>query len=109
MRQLHPVFRRRRFFQGRRIHGAAVKDLSWFRPDGQEMTEEDWQKGFVKCLGLRLAGDAIEETDMNGQRIVDDTFLMLLNAHHEPLSFILPTHSTERVLEGTRRHRHATA
>jgi glycogen operon protein len=57
------------------------------------MTEEDWQKGFVKCLGLRLAGDAIEETDMKGERIVDDTFLMLLNAHHEPLPFVLTAHS----------------
>ncbi|HKN85887.1 MAG TPA: glycogen debranching protein GlgX [Nitrospiraceae bacterium] len=99
VRQSHPVFRRRRFFQGRRIHGAVVTDLSWFRPDGDEMTEEDWQKGFVKCLGLRLAGDAIEETDMKGQPIVDDTFVMLLNAHHESLPFLLPIQSSTALWE----------
>jgi isoamylase len=88
----HPVFHRRLFFQGRRIHGSAVKDLSWFRPDGKEMTEDEWSSSFTRCLGLRLAGDAIEETDEKGQPIVDDTFLLLLNAHHEPIPFILPAH-----------------
>jgi len=88
----HPVFHRRLFFQGRRIHGSAVKDLSWFSPDGKEMTEDEWSNSFTRCLGLRLAGDAIEETDEKGQPIVDDTFLLLLNAHHEAIPFILPAH-----------------
>jgi glycogen operon protein len=92
LRQRHPVFRRRRFFQGRRIRGAEVKDISWFRPDGKEMTDDDWAQGYIRCLGIRLAGDAIEETDSKGQPIVDETFLALLNAHHEPLPFILPAH-----------------
>ena len=78
-----PVFHRRLFFQGRRIHGSAVKDLSWFRPDGKEMMEDEWNNGFTRCLGLRLAGDAIDEIDEKGQPIVGDTFLLLLNAHHE--------------------------
>ena len=88
----NPVFHRRLFFQGRHIHGSAVKDLSWFRPDGKEMTDEEWSNGFTRCLGLRLAGDAIEETDEKGQPIVGDTFLLLLNAHHEPVPFVLPAH-----------------
>jgi isoamylase len=88
----NPVFHRRLFFQGRRIHGSAVKDLSWFRPDGKEMMEDEWNNGFTRCLGLRLAGDAIEETDEKGQPIVGDTFLLLLNAHHEAIPFILPAH-----------------
>jgi glycogen operon protein len=92
LRQRHPVFRRRRFFQGRRIRGAEVKDISWFRPDGKEMTDDDWAQGYIRCLGIRLAGDAIEEADPKGQPIVDETFLVLLNAHHEPLPFILPAH-----------------
>jgi glycogen operon protein len=92
LRQRHPVFRRRRFFQGRRIRGAEVKDISWFRPDGKEMTDDDWAQGYIRCLGIRLAGDAIEETNPKGQPIVDETFLVLLNAHHEPLPFILPAH-----------------
>jgi hypothetical protein len=63
LRLAHPVFHRRRFFQGRRIEGSQVKDLSWFRPDGKEMTEGEWTDWFGRCLGLRLAGDAIEESD----------------------------------------------
>jgi glycogen operon protein len=88
----HPVFHRRRFFQGRRIAGSEVKDLSWFRPDGKEMTDEEWTNGSTRCLGLRLAGDAIEEVDAEGEAIRDDSFLLLLNAHHEPLDFVLPAH-----------------
>ncbi|TKS58466.1 MAG: glycogen debranching enzyme GlgX [Nitrospira sp.] len=91
-RKQHPVLRRRRFFQGRRLRGSEVKDLSWFRPDGKEMSDEDWETGFAKSLTLRLAGDAIAETDEKGRTIVDDTLLILLNAHHTGLTFILPAH-----------------
>jgi glycogen operon protein len=86
----HPIFRRRRFFQGRKIRSSDVKDLTWFRPDGGEMSDEDWNESFVRSLGLRLAGDAIEEVDHEGNRIMDDTFFWLLNGHHEPLTFTLP-------------------
>ncbi|HEV8329679.1 MAG TPA: glycogen debranching protein GlgX [Nitrospiraceae bacterium] len=92
LRQQHPVFRRRRFFQGRRIRGAEVKDISWLRPDGKEMTDEDWAKGYVRCLGVRLDGHAIEEKDSKGKPLLDETFLILLNAHHEPRPFTLPAH-----------------
>ena len=92
LRQKHPVFRRRRFFQGRRIRGAEVKDLYWLRPDGKEMTDDDWAQGYVRCLGVRLAGDAMDEKDSKGRPLQDDTFLMLLNAHHEPRPFTLPAH-----------------
>jgi isoamylase len=88
----NPVFHRRTFFQGRRIHASITKDLSWYRPDGKEMTEEEWANGFSRCLGLRLVGDAIEEVDDMGERIVGDTFLVLLNAHHEAIFFVLPAH-----------------
>ena len=92
LRKNHPVLRRRRFFQGRRIHGSEVKDISWLRPDGQGMTDEDWNSGSVRSLMLRLAGDAMTETDKQGRAIVDDTLLILLNAHHTPLPFTLPAH-----------------
>jgi len=88
----HPVLRRRKFFQGRQIRGSSVKDLVWLRPDGKEMTEEDWATWHSRCLGLQLAGDAIEELDVRGKRIVDQTLLILLNAHYEPIPFILPVH-----------------
>jgi isoamylase len=91
-RKKHPVLRRRRFFQGRHIRGSEVKDLAWFRPDGKEMTDEDWNAGYAKSLVLRLAGDAIAERDQKGRPIVDDTLLVILNAHHTPLAFTLPAH-----------------
>jgi isoamylase len=91
-RDEHAVLRRRNFFQGRRIRGSEVKDLAWFRPDGKEMSDEDWNNSEARCFGLRLAGDAIEEVDDRGNRIVDDTLLILLNGHHESIAFTLPAH-----------------
>jgi glycogen operon protein len=88
----HPGLRRGHFFQGRKIRGSEVKDLAWFRPDGKEMTEEDWINSEVRCFGLRLAGDAIEEVDGRGNRLVDDTLLILLNAYHQTIPFVLPAH-----------------
>ena len=88
----HPVLRRRKFFQGRTIRGSEVKDLAWFRPDGKEMTDEDWSNPAAHCLGLRLAGDGVDELDPRGERIMDDTLLILLNAHYEPIPFTLPAH-----------------
>lgn len=86
----HPVLRRRKFFQGRQLRGCEVKDLAWFRPDGQEMTDQDWNTGYARVLGVRLAGDAIAEVNEQGNAIMDDTLLLILNAHHEPLPFTLP-------------------
>ena len=92
LRRRHPCLRRCQFFYGRRTRGSEVKDLTWFRPDGKEMTEEDWNNPHTRCLGLRLSGEAIEEMDAHGDPIVDDTFLIILNAHHEPVPFLLPAH-----------------
>jgi glycogen operon protein len=91
LRRREPVLRRRQFFFGRRIRGSEVKDLAWFRPDGREVTEEDW-KTYTRCFGLRLAGDAINEVDANGERVVGDTLLILVNAHWESIDFVLPAH-----------------
>ncbi len=90
--QEQPVLRRRHFFQGRKIRGSEVKDLTWFRLDGKEMTEDDWNNSEMRCFGLRMAGDAIEELDQRGNHIIGDSLLILLNAHHEPLPFVLPSH-----------------
>src|SRR6185369_9804373 len=87
-----PALRRRHFFQGRKIRGSEVKDLTWFRLDGKEMTEDDWNNSETRCFVLRLAGDAIEELDDRGNRLVGDTILIVLNAHYEPLPFVLPAH-----------------
>jgi isoamylase len=86
----HPVFRRRRFFQGKPIHGSDVKDIAWFTPDGREMTEENWGEGFAKSIGVFLNGEAIPSPNARGERIQDDSFYLIFNAHHESLAFILP-------------------
>ncbi|MCZ2344385.1 MAG: glycogen debranching protein GlgX [Bacteroidales bacterium] len=93
-----PVLKRRRFFQGRSIRGEGIRDISWFTPAGKEMNDQDWG-GFVKCLGMRLAGDLIGETDMKGEPIVGDTVLVLMNAHHEPIPFTLPPTKGDTVWE----------
>jgi isoamylase len=90
LRKSHPVFRRRHFFQGQPLHGADVSDIAWFRADGSEMTDDDWRQGVAKTLGIFLNGDAIPDLDARGQRILDDSFLVLFNAHHEPVEFELP-------------------
>ena len=92
----HPVLHRRRFFQGRRIRGSTVKDLTWYAPDGGEMTDEQWHAGGVHAIGLRLAGDGIEEHGPRGETVVDDTLLMVLNAGEEPVRFRLPGTSGRR-------------
>jgi glycogen operon protein len=87
----HPVLRRSRFFQGRRIRGSRVKDLTWLAPDGAEMTDAEWDAAGVHAIGLRLAGDAIDERGPRGERIVDDTLLLLMNAGAEGVAFRLPS------------------
>ena len=89
-RHEHAVFRRRRWFQGRPLHGTDVVDIGWFTPGGEPMSEEDWRVGFAKSLAVFLNGQAIPTPDSRGERVVDDTFLVLFNAHHEPLAFTIP-------------------
>ena len=90
-RRRHPVFRRRRWFQGRPLHGSGVRDIGWFKADGEEMSEQDWNIGFAKSLGMYLNGTKLPSLDRTGEPITDDTFYLLFNAHHNPLGFILPS------------------
>jgi isoamylase len=90
LRREQPVLHKRRFFRGSHIWDSELKDLAWFRPDGREMRKEDWEKPDVRSLGFLLGGDAIASLDAQGQRVVGDTLLVLLNAHHEPMTFALP-------------------
>ena len=97
-----PVLRRRKFFHGRAIRGSEVKDLAWLDPSGREMTDEGWARSSVRCLGVRLDGRAIDELDEQGP-VVGDTLVILLNAHPEPVSFVLPKEpprdAWERILD----------
>ena len=89
-RRAHPVLRRRRWFQGQSVRGTDAKDIAWLNPDGTEMSDDDWAVGFAKVLGVFLNGDEIPSRGPHGERIVDDSLLLLFNADHEPIEFTLP-------------------
>jgi glycogen operon protein len=104
LRKEHPNFHRRHFFQDRRIDpdapdrevsgGAAEQDILWLRPDGNEMAQEEWHAGWIRCFGLWLNGRTLDEVNAIGEPIRDETFLVLFNPHHEPVRFRLPaTHA----------------
>ena len=89
-RHRHPAFCRRRWFQGRQIHGSQVGDIGWFTPAGTEMSDDDWRAGFAKSLAVFLNGRAIPTLNERGEPVTDDSFYLMFNAHHEPLEFTLP-------------------
>lgn len=90
LRREHPVFQRRKFFQGRSIHGEHISDIEWFRRDGKEMTEEDWVQGWPRCLGIMLNGQAMDEWDERGRYIHDDILFLMLNANRETVHLPIP-------------------
>jgi glycogen operon protein len=89
-RRAHPALRRRRWFQGRRIRGSGVEDIVWFDCAGTEMDDHQWQQDFARSLGVFLNGRGIASVDEQGRHIVDDSLLILFNAHWEPVEFTLP-------------------
>ena len=95
IRHANPALRRRRFFQGRPIRGEQIKEIYWLDPTGKPMTDEAWNAGFVKCIGVLLNGE-IGEVDDRGEPIVGDWILILLNAHHEPMVFNFPLVAQKR-------------
>ncbi|MDQ6937478.1 MAG: glycogen debranching protein GlgX [Actinomycetota bacterium] len=93
LRKQHPVFRRRRFFNGRPVTRRGtdpLPDIGWFRPDGTEMSEPDWDSGFGKAIAVYLNGDGIPDRDTRGDRVKDDTFLVCFSAHDAEIDFVLP-------------------
>ena len=90
LRRSNAVFRRRRFFLGKPIHGSGVSDIGWFTHDGHEMGEDDWASGFAKTIGVFLNGDEIPDPDFRGERVTGDSFLIFFNAHPGPLDFTIP-------------------
>ena len=91
LRREHPVFRRSAFLTGREIRDSGLPDVWWFRPDGRRMTQKDWQRPDARTLGVFLNGREIPSRTPTGDEIVDDSFLLLFNAHFEPVTFTLPT------------------
>jgi glycogen operon protein len=94
-----PVLQRRKFFLGRPIRGSAVKDLTFFEPSGKEMSDHAWNNPGTQCIGVRLAGDLIEEVDERGHPCQGDTLLLLLNGNWQEQSFMLPVPRGDRVWE----------
>jgi isoamylase len=90
IRRRHPVFRRKDYFSGRPLHGSGIVDIAWFRPDGSEMDDQDWDTGFARSVAVFLNGQAIPTPGRRGERIVDDSFLVVFNAHHGELAFTMP-------------------
>ena len=91
LRREHPVFRRRRFFAGRPIRrGDELRDIAWFAPSGEEMTERDWETDLGRCVAVFLNGDGITDRDSRGARVTDNSFLLCFNAHHEDVVVTLP-------------------
>jgi glycogen operon protein len=99
LRQRHPVFRRRHFLTGEAtVAGAALPDAWWFRPDGRRITQRDWQQN-GRVMGLFLNGHEFPYPDRHGEQITDDSFLLLINGHHEDVTFLLPSHRYGRTWE----------
>ncbi len=90
LRKEHPLFRRRDFFHGVAVGEGGRKDVAWLKPDGNEMTPEEWEKDFARSLGMWLHGDSLPETDERGRALRDASYLVLFNAHHDVIEFKLP-------------------
>jgi glycogen operon protein len=91
LRREHAVFRRSAFLTGREVRGSGLPDVWWFRPDGRRMTQRDWRREDARTLGVFLNGAEIPSRTATGEEIVDDSFLVLFNAHFEAVTFTLPT------------------
>jgi glycogen operon protein len=90
LRRQHPVFHRRRFFFGRAFHGSDCTDIAWFTPEGGVMSEDDWRDGPARSMTVFLNGEAIPDPDTRGERVVDDSFLLVLNADPDAVEFTVP-------------------
>jgi glycogen operon protein len=108
LRSNHPNFHRRRFFQDRRIdpdapdrtiNGGTAPDILWLRPDGKEMTQEEWQAGWIRSFGMCLNGATLDEVNIIGEPIMDDSFLLLFNPHHESVRFHVPKPAEDKIWE----------
>jgi isoamylase len=101
LRRRHPVLRRRSFFRGAPVAGDGAKDVTWLRPDGAELADEDWHREDTHALGMLLRGEASDEIDDRGRTVAGETLLLLLNGGPEACTFTLPPVGTWRVLVNT--------
>jgi glycogen operon protein len=90
LRNKHPVLRRRRWFQGKPLHGAGASDIAWFSPSGEQMSEADWNVSFARCVGVFLNAEASRSANQRGEQELDGSFFLILNAFWEELEFVVP-------------------
>ena len=90
LRNAHPLFRRRNFFRGRTVTEGEPTDIIWLNPDGREMTDDEWNQSFARCLGASMSGHGLSERDDRGRPVQGDDLILLLNAHHDLIPFKLP-------------------
>ncbi len=100
LRRTHPIFHRTQFLSGTGSPSGGLPDAWWFRPDGRRMNAADWQNGASHALGVFFNGRSIGSVDEQGEPIVDASFLLLLNAHHEDITFTLPPAALRAALAG---------
>ncbi len=96
-RMQHPIFRRRGWFQGQMIHNTDTEDIAWFLPDGSEMTEENWRHDYAKSLGVYLNGQGIKSRGPKGEKVLDDSFYIIFNAHFDKLRYTIPVEKYGRL------------
>jgi len=95
LRRDHPAFHRAKFFKGRRIRGTGVRDIMWYRHDGAEMTDADWNNPVTATVGLFLAGHGIDDVDEAGNLVFDDDFFLVCNGSENPMPYSLPRATTQ--------------
>jgi glycogen operon protein len=90
IRNAYPVLHRRRYFKNRKIQGEGIKDIRWLNTDGIDMSQEEWDTSFIRCMGMLLNGELMNEMDEDGNELQKDILLILVNSYWEPISFTLP-------------------
>ncbi len=90
LRKQHPNLHRRKFFQDRTIKGSVIRDIVWYNTDGNELSDEQWNADWNRSLGVLLNGTTLQVSDEEGKPVLDDSFLVLVNAYHEGVEFTLP-------------------
>lgn len=106
IRREHPNLRRPQFLRGSHTSSSGIRDITWLRPDGNEMSDEEWKAGDAHCLGMLLSGEALAGADEKGAPVADDTLLIILNAHLRVVQFVLPASQAKtrwEVILNTRR------
>ena len=103
LRLAHPNLHRRKFFQDREIRKKGggelvrvIRDVAWFNPDGNEVSDEAWNAEWSRAIALLLNGQTLQVSNDDGEWIVDDSFLLLVNAAHEGVEFKLPESPSAR-------------